>query len=211
VEDRQPAGLWLELVRSEPGERAEELAGVGLRVSAWRADPYPEHLPRRIDEAPWLLVGESATAYDSLPVVPETSTAMPMVRYPRPSQGICTGEPTLGLLLVLITPRSDEQAQELRDWGDFVHLRWIAAAGVPGYTTITPYENVTGGSPRFCHFYEMSTSDPRTAYESMTPLVGELLGGGPGNPAYDAWAWHPALRIDYVNTFSRVDAPSSAR
>ena len=34
----------------------------------------------------------------------------------------------------------------------------------------------------------------------MTPLVQERL-GPPGTPAYDAWAWHPALRIDYVNTF----------
>ena len=32
----------------------------------------------------------------------------------------------------------------------------------PGYAMITPYENVTGGDPRFMHFYEMDTDDPET-------------------------------------------------
>ena len=41
----------------------------------------------------------------------------------------------------------------------------------PGYTMITPYENATGGDPRFMHFYEMDTDDPETAFKSMTPLV----------------------------------------
>jgi len=110
----------------------------------------------------------------------------------------------MGILLVLITPRSDAEAQALRDWADFVHLRWIAAARVPGYTTITPYEHIDLGSPRFCHFYEMTTAEPRATFASMTPLVAELLGGGPGTAAYDDWANHPALRIDYVNTFRRT-------
>jgi len=206
VEDRQPAGLWLELLRGQASApRAGELETAGLRVSTWVADTYPKHLPQRIDDCETLLVGESATAaYDAVPAADPTSTSIALRRYPRPSQGICTGERTTGILLVLITPRTDDQAQALRDWGDFVHLRWIAAAGVPGYTTITPYENVNGGSPRFCHFYEMPSSDPRATFESMTPRVAELLGGGPGTPAYDDWANHPALRIDYVNTFRRM-------
>ena len=41
--------------------------------------------------------------------------------------------PTIGLSLVLISPREPDQAQALRDWADFVHIRHIAAAGVPGY------------------------------------------------------------------------------
>ena len=36
---------------------------------------------------------------------------------------------------------------------------------------ITPYENATGGDPRFMHFYEMDTDDPERAFKSMTPLV----------------------------------------
>jgi hypothetical protein len=202
VEDRLPAGLWLEFARSDPAQRATELEASGMRVSTWRADDYPEHLPRRLDEAPYLLVGEVETGAQV--VDSDRADAFAMRRYPRPSQGICTGQPTLGLLLVLISPRSADQTQALRDWGDFIHLRWIAAARVEGYTTITPYENVGAGSPRFCHFYEMSTADARTTYESMTPKVAELLGGGPGHPAYDEWAFHPALRIDYVNTFTRM-------
>jgi hypothetical protein len=40
----------------------------------------------------------------------------------------------------------------------------------------------------------------------MPARVAKRLGGGPGTPAFDEWAWHPALRILYVNTFKRVDA-----
>jgi hypothetical protein len=107
------------------------------------------------------------------------------------------------LLLVLISPREESQAQALRDWGDFVHLRWIAAAGVPGYRTITPYEHVDRGTPRFCHFYEMVSADPRATFESMTPLVSSLL-GGPDSPAYVGWTRHPTLRINYCNSFRRL-------
>ena len=41
-------------------------------------------------------------------------------------------------------PVTAEQTQPLRDWADFVHIRHIAAAAVPGYTQITPYENAAG-------------------------------------------------------------------
>ena len=85
--------------------------------------------------------------------------------YPRPGQGIVTGRPTVGLSLVLISPKEPARAQELRDWADFVHIRHIAEAAVPGYCMITPYENVTGGDPRFMHFYEMDTDDPETAFK----------------------------------------------
>ena len=45
----------------------------------------------------------------------------------------------------------------------------------------------------------MDTDDPETAYRAMTPLVTERLGAG--SPEWDHWAFHPALRIMYVNTF----------
>lgn len=209
MEDRQPRGLWLELLRgADVAARAAALTGFGLRVSTWAADDYPEQLPQTIENCSALIVGEGdPSSYDALPAADPSTTVVPLRRYPRPSQGICTGERTTGLLLVLISPRADSQAQALRDWGDFVHLRWIAAAGVPGYRTITPYEHVSGGAPRFCHLYEMVSANPRATFEAMTPLVSELL-GGPDDPAFRAWAWHPALRIDYCNTFRRTDLPT---
>ena len=86
------------------------------------------------------------------------------------------GNPTIGLSLVLISPKDPARAQELRDWGDFVHIRHIAEVGVPGYCMITPYENATGGDPRFLHFYEMDTDDPERSYKAMTPLVEQRIG-----------------------------------
>jgi hypothetical protein len=211
VEDRQPTGLWLELLRgSVTDKRADILADAGLRVSTWLPDPYPARIPQRIDDCTSLLVGETSAAdvtasYELIPPADDDSTVVPLRRYPRPSQGICTGEVTTGLLLVLITPSTEDQAQPLRDWADFVHLRHIAAARVPGYTTITPYEHVGRSSPRYCHVYEMTTHDPRRTFDSMTALVSALI-GKPGTAAYAEWATHPALQIDYVNTFTVVGA-----
>ena len=126
-------------------------------------------------------------------------------RYRRPGQGVLTGRPTIGLSLVLISPTEPQRAQELRDWADFVHIRHIAEAAVPGYTMITPYENVTGGDPRFMHFYEMDTDDPERAFRSMTPLVIQRI-GGTDTPEFRHWAFGPGLRIMYVNSFARVGA-----
>ena len=58
---------------------------------------------------------------------------------------------------------------------------------MPGYTMITPYENATGGDPRFMHFYEMDTDEPERAFKSMTPLVMERIGGG-DTEAFKRWA-----------------------
>ena len=118
-----------------------------------------------------------------------------------------TGRATIGLSLVLISPKEPERAQELRDWADFVHIRHIAEAAVPGYGMITPYENVTGGDPRFMHFYEMDTDDPERAFKAMTPLVIERI-GDTSTAAFREWAHTPSLRIMYVNSFARVGASS---
>lgn len=210
MEDRQPLGLWLELLREDDvGARAATLAAAGLRVSTWSADDYPQRLPKTLDDCHALIVGEGdPAAYDELPASDDSTTVVPLQRYPRPSQGICTGEPTNGLLLVLITPRQQAQAQALRDWADFVHLRHITQAAVPGYTMVTPYENATADGPRFLHLYEMDTPDAEEAFRSMTPLVTKRLDGGPGTEPFDSWARHPQLRIDYVNTFRLVGTRS---
>src|SRR4029078_9993207 len=129
--------------------------------------------------------------------------------YPRPGPGVITGRPTIGLSLVLISPKEPDRAQELRDWADFVHIRHIAEAAVPGYAMIMPYENAAGGDPRFMHFYEMDTDDPERAFKSMTPLVIQRI-GDTTTEAFKRWARHPALPIMYVTSFLRVGASDAS-
>jgi hypothetical protein len=207
VEDRTTAGLYLELAPTDADAygrtRAPVLAArTGVTRTTWWSNQHPhrDDLPRRLEEFATLGVHELLGDGFQPPDPPTGGLGLHFERTPRPGQGVLTGEPTNGLLLVLISPRPPDQAQALRDWGDFVHLRHIVEAAVPGYRMITPYQRVGGGEPRFCHFYELVTDDPEATYQAMTPLVRERL-GGPGTDAYDRWAWHPALRIDYVNTF----------
>lgn len=204
MEDRQPGGLVLDFVadEAEAPARAAALRAAGLDVSAWTPlVPGRTDVPRRwADDPAVLLVGEDAEGTYSGPAT------VTLRRYPRPAQGSCSGEPTNGLLLVLISPQDPSQAQALRDWGDFVHLRHIAEAGVPGYRSITPYSNAEGdgSEPRWCHFYEMHTDDPETAYASMTPLVKRRLGD---RQAIRDWATHPQLVIEHVQTYRRTTVP----
>ncbi len=206
MEDRRTGALYLELAdRSAAaygGDRAPAVAAhPGVERSTWWSNQCPDRadLPRRLPEFATLGVHEVAAEFVP-PPAEEGILGLHFSATARPGQGTLGPEPVDGLLVVLISPRSHEEAQALRDWGDFIHLRHIAEAGVPGYRMITPYEQVGGGEPRFLHRYEMATVDPEATSRSMTPLVQERL-GPPGTPAYDAWAWHPALRIDYVNTF----------
>jgi hypothetical protein len=210
VEDRTSPGLWIELVESswsDYSSRANRLAGSDGVVSAWwgeNANPRRTDLPRKIPEFGILALYETDDGF----TVPEPAQGSPgfhFRRTPRPGQGIVTAEPTTGVLLVLISPRDPEAANALRDWADFVHIRHIAAVSVPGYTMITPYENATGGSPRYMHLYEMNSDDPEATFASMRPLVEARLGKS-GTPEFDSWAWHEQLRIEYVNTFGRVRA-----
>jgi hypothetical protein len=123
------------------------------------------------------------------------------VRTARPGQGRLTDRPTVGLCVVLISPVHDtpEAAQALRDWGDLVHISHIAAAGVPGYTMITPYEQrERAAGPRFLHLYEMDRDDPEGCFQAMTPLVRARLDD---EAAFRDWAWFPELHIDYVSTY----------
>lgn len=207
MEDRRTPGLYLELT-SWPAERyatervPEVLAGGGVTRSTWWANQHPDRhdVPRRLDEFDLLGVHELVDGFAPPPPA-DGITGLHFAATPRPGQGVLGHEATDGLLLVLISPRTREEAQALRDWGDFVHLRHIAEAAVPGFRMITPYERVGGGEPRYLHLYELCTDDPEATYTSMTPLVQQRI-GRPGTPEYDAWAWHPALRIDYVNTFA---------
>jgi hypothetical protein len=213
VEDRTGSGLWLELVesqdRSHPGDlysaRADELIASSDVSSAWwgeNANPGRTDLPRKIGEFSTLAVYEVGDLFTP-PTTPQGSTGFHFRRTSRPGQGIITGAPTTGILLVLISPKTPGGALALRDWADFVHIRHIAEAAVPGYTMITPYENVGEGDPRYLHLYEMDSADAESTFSSMRPLVEKRL-GPQGTAAFDAWAWHRELRIIYVNTFARV-------
>ncbi len=210
MEDRITPGLYLEMTDGPIAEyvatRVPDLHthDTVQRATWWEnVHRYRADLPRVLDEFTYLAVYEVTDDFVA-PATPEGITGHHFRRYPRPGQGRLTGNPTIGLSLVLISPRDPTDAQALRDWGDFVHLRHIAEVAVPGYTMITPYENATGSDPRFMHFYEMDTDDPERAFTAMTPLVTERLGAD--TDAWHHWARHPALRIMYVNSFRRLGA-----
>ena len=209
MEDRHTAGLYLEMTDMPLEDYAvrrvpEVLALEGVERATWWRNVHRDRddLPRVLPEFDHLGVYEVAGTFEP-PAAPAMVTGHHFRRYRRPGQGVLTGRPTIGLSLVLISPKEPDRAQELRDWADFVHIRHIAEAAVPGYAMITPYENATGGDPRFMHFYEMDTDDPETAFKRMTPLVIDRI-GGTDTDAFRHWAFGPSLRIMYVNSFARV-------
>jgi hypothetical protein len=214
VEDRITVALYLEMtdlpIDSYVRDRVPEvLSGAGAQRVTWWRNVHRDRadLPPVLPEFEHLAVYEVDGTFRA-PAVPAGVTGHHFRHYPRPGQGIVTGRPTVGLSLVLISPKEPTRAQELRDWADFVHIRHIAEAAVPGYCMITPYENVTGGDPRFMHFYEMDTDDPETAFKAMTPLVMQRI-GDERSEAFMKWARGPSLRIMYVNSFVRVGAGGS--
>ncbi len=211
MEDRLTPVLYLEMTESTPHGYASERVGEvlalpGVERATWWRNVYRDRpdLPRELPEFDTLGVYECRPSF-AAPSTPEGITGLHFVRTPRPGQGRLTGRPTVSLSLVLISPPSDEEAAPLRDWADFVHINHIAEAGVPGYTMITPYENATRGDPRFLHFYEFDDPDAEVTFKRMRPLVEARLGPW-GSPECDAWAFHPALRIMYVNSFALVGA-----
>jgi len=214
VEDRLTPGLYLEMTDVAGDEYAatrvpDILGRTGVVRATWWENAWRDRtdLPRKLPEFGVLGVYEVGEGFTA-PATADGISGHHFRRTPRPGQGRLTGRPTLGLMLVLISPRQASQAQALRDWADFVHIRHIAEAGVPDFTMITPYENATGGDPRFLHFYEMDTDDPEPAFRAMTPLVSNRI-GEPGTPAWHAWANTPELRIMYVNTFRRLGERSA--
>lgn len=218
MEDRRTHALYLEmtdLVATDyaGGRVAEVLREPGVERATWWANVVPGRtdLPRVLTEFSLLGVYEVDGTFTPPPPVPGI-TGYHFLATARPGQGCLTGRPTTGLSLVLISPREPAHARALRDWGDFVHIRHIAAAGVPGYGMITPYEHADGSDPRFLHLYEIDRDDPEAVFQSMTPLVAKRFGGH-NTAGYRAWAQTPELRIIYVNTFrllgsSDADAPT---
>jgi hypothetical protein len=211
MEDRITPGLYLEMtdrpLDAYAGTRVPELlTRPGVQRATWWRNVKRNRtdLPRVLPEFDHLGVYEVDAGFTP-PPAPPGITGHHFRHYRRPGQGIVTGLPTIGLSLVLISPKDEARAQELRDWADFVHIRHIAEAAVPGSGMITPYEHGSGGDPRFMHFYEMDTDDPETAFKSMTPLVMQRI-GDEQTDAFRYWAHGPSLRIMYVNSFARVGA-----
>ena len=208
MEDRITPGLWFEM--SDRGAEdylatrvPEVLARPGaLWATTWENQvPNRTDLPRTIDEFTLLGVFEVGLDFVPPPLADDLRGHL-FHHYRRPGQGSLTGRPTRGLSLVLISPRNPDGAPALRDWADFIHIRHIAEAAVPGFTMITPYENAAAGGPRFCHFYELDTDDPEAAFQAMPRAVEQRLGAG--SEAFVEWTRHPELRIDYVNSFRLV-------
>jgi len=218
MEDRITPGLYLELGDLDPADYAssrapELLARPGVdRVTWWETIiPGRAELPMAVPDGTLLGVAETNDAFVA-PEAPAGTTARHFRRYPRPSQGILTGRPTTGLLVVWISPTAPELAQPLRDWADFIHIRKIAAAGVPGYTQITAYENVVASDPRFMHFYEMDSDDPEATYQAMAEDLRVRLGGY-RTAEFKEWAdWTAAgAEIIYVNTFRLLGSSDRVR
>lgn len=209
VEDRITPFLYLELCDRPPdayaGERVPDvLARDGVERATWWANCVPGRtdLPRRMPDFTTLGLYECTAAFEP-PAVPVDVRGLHFEHGARPGQGTVARGPTLGLELVLISPKHPHAAQALRDWGDFVHIHDIAAAAPEHFTMITPYENVLRGEPRYLHLYELDTDDPEPAFQAMTPMTRARVGAW-NSHAFEEWAWHPELVIEFVSTFRRI-------
>lgn len=206
MEGRCPAGLHLEMSDLDPDEyrarRSHHFDDARMALFANLARDRDD-LPRTLPEFDLLAVVEVDADLPAPPPGDGIAASFRFLRTPRPGQGSISDGQTDGLELVLISPKDPLRAQELRDWADFVHLRHIAEAAIPGFRMITPYANPSNVGPHFMHFYEMQTDDAEASFQLMTPMVADRLGGRESD-AFREWAWHDQLRIEYVNTFRRV-------
>jgi hypothetical protein len=107
---------------------------------------------------------------------------------------------------VWISPRTEDLDRSLRDWGDFVHIRHIAAAAIPGFTQISVYENAAGTDPRYMHFYEFDTTEAEATFATMIQHVAPRGSGArrarptPNGPT----GARPGGRLFYCNNFTRL-------
>jgi hypothetical protein len=211
VEDRCTPLLYLELGDATPDECEARAGELTLETSVERVTwwenclPGRTDLPMRVRDGSTLMVVEAAETFEPPPPPPSASEAHCFRRGPRPSQGCLTGRPTLGLLVVWIGPRTPEAGGTLRDWGDFVHIRHIAEAGIPGFTQISVYEHAQEVQPRYMHFYEFDRADAEATFSTMIEFVAPRLGGAESS-AFGEWAdlRAPGGRLYYCNTFRRL-------
>ncbi|MEZ7980646.1 MAG: hypothetical protein QMC74_13250 [Myxococcota bacterium] len=209
MEDRITPILYLELSDLTPEEysstRSQEvLALPGVERASWwrnlmphRKDFEPDFV-NRIKDFTTLGLYEATPDFVP-PTPPDGIRSIHFRHYPRPAQGFLDGKKTLGLMLILVSPREESGAQALRDWADFVHIPPLAIGNI-GFKMITPYENVAGGEPRFMHLYETATREAESALQSEVHAVPAWY-GGTDTEAYRHWQVHEQLVVDYMNTF----------
>jgi hypothetical protein len=219
MEDRITPVIYLEMtdrpVERYVSERVPDVLSLeGVRRASWWENclPFRTDLPRTMGEFALLGLYEADQAFEppaDADCLPDDLTGLCFDHYRRPGQGTISDRPTLGLELVLVSPRTPADDQVFRDWADFVHIRDIAAAAPEHFTMITPYENRASGSPRYLHLYELDTDDPEPAFREMAPATVARAGSYGAHPARE-WRGHQALVIDYVNTFRRLGVLSPA-
>jgi hypothetical protein len=171
MEDRVTPVIYLEMTDRPPERYAEEraprvLALPGVRRASWWANckSFRTDLPRTMTEFAVLGVYEADLEFEppiGKAATPEDITGLCFDHYRRPGQGTLSDRPALGIELVLISPRTPEEGQALRDWADFVHIRDIAAASPDHFTMITPYENRASGPPASCTSMNLTPMIPK--------------------------------------------------
>lgn len=216
MEDRMNSGLMFIQVPSREDEVIADLDrdfrnfdGIS-RVSWWR-NQCPDRADwigewRRIKEDTELLALCEIDGDIDRIVPPPGLKSLLFRRAARPSQGVLR-LPTLGLCIVLVSPSDvadDDAAQELRDWADFVHFPGIVDANIPGYGLVTPYENVERAAPRYLHLYEFPDPDAEAVFQRTRPSLAQRFDSQPGEDAFERWATHPQLELDYLGNFTRI-------
>ena len=121
MEDRITPGLYLEMTDRAIDEYTRDripavLARPGVQRATWWRNVKRDRtdLPPVLPEFDHLGVYEVDDAFHA-PETPPGVTGHHFRHYRRPGQGIVTGRPTVGLSLVLISPKDESRAQELRD------------------------------------------------------------------------------------------------
>ena len=210
MQDRLSAGVYFEMCDWPASEYVAErspalsaLPGV-VATSVWNNLRYERDDYARTDADFKTLALHEVEAGFEPPPPAEGIRAELFFRCPRPAQGCLRSKPTSGLLVCLVSPKTEAGKQELRDWADLTHISAIAAAGIEGFTMITAYENAQPVTPRFVHIYEMDAEDPEAAFQRMAPDTIKRRLGPPGTPEFKAWFGHEQLEINYINTFSLV-------
>lgn len=212
MENRISLMLYLELSDLEPesyeASRAKDvLALSGVERGTWWRNLHPHRkdfepdFVFRVPDFSTLAVYEVATDFVA-PAAPDGIRSLQFRHYGRPSQGFMTAEPTMGLMIVWVSPREASGAQALRDWADFVHIPPLATGDI-GFKMITAYENVKGGEPLFMHFYETANRYAESALQAEVHAVPAWY-GGVDTEAYLHWQVHEQLVVDYINTFERA-------
>src|SRR5580704_7646888 len=124
VEDRITPVIYLEMtdrpVEAYAAERVPQVLSLnGVQRASWWENcvPFRTDLPRTLPEFGVLGVYEADQGFESPAgdlALPDDVAGLCFDHYARPGQGTISDRPTLGLELVLISPRNPEDGQALR-------------------------------------------------------------------------------------------------